>query len=275
LAEHEHPTEVTRGRNCLPLQVRDTVRLGMKRTVSETWLLGAAGGLIALAALALTVAPGAGAGASTASKVIVVGAGTITTPQVTVREKPSAGATPVAVMKQFRPDFRPQYVLALGIARKANGEPAWYRVSVPGRPNGRTGWVRARSLELHPVEKRLIVYRGSRRFEFWEGDRLLRAGKVAVGKPGAETPLGLFYVTWKFNPSIDPDWSILGAYAFETSAYSKLTDWPGGGIVGVHGTPWPELLGQAVSHGCIRLDNRDILFLRSRVPLGTPVKIVR
>ena len=71
------------------------------------------------------------------------------------------------------------------------------------------------------------------------------------------------------------DEAILGAYAFETSAYSKLSDWPGGGIVGVHGTPWPNLLGQAVSSGCVRLHNRDITFLRPRVPLGTPVKIVR
>ena len=116
-------------------------------------------------------------------------------------------------------------------------------MSVPGRPNGRTGWVRADALDLRPVHKKLIVYRGARRFEFWDGDKLVRAGKVAVGKTGAETPLGLFYVTWKFSPKIDPEWSILGAYAFETSAYSKLTDWPGGGIVGVHGTPWPELSG--------------------------------
>jgi lipoprotein-anchoring transpeptidase ErfK/SrfK len=134
--------------------------------------------------------------------------------------------------------------------------------------------VRAAALELHAVEKRLVIYRGERRFEFWDGSRLVRAGKVAVGKPGAETPLGLFYVTWKFDPDIDPEWSILGAYAFETSAYSKLTDWPGGGIVGVHGTPWPSLLGQAVSHGCVRMSNANIRFLRSRVPLGTPIKIV-
>jgi lipoprotein-anchoring transpeptidase ErfK/SrfK len=71
-----------------------------------------------------------------------------------------------------------------------------------------------------------------------------------------------------------PNAPILGAYAFETSAYSKLTDWPGGGVVGVHGTPWPELLGQAVSHGCIRLHNDDVRFLRARIPLGMPVKIV-
>jgi len=43
----------------------------------------------------------------------------------------------------------------------------------------------------------------------------------------------------------------------------------------VHGTPWPWLLGQAVSHGCVRLHNDDINFLRWRVPVGMPVKIVR
>ncbi len=103
----------------------------------------------------------------------------------------------------------------------------------------------------------------------------MRAGRVAIGKPGTETPTGLFYVTWKFDPRIDPNWSGLGNYAFETSAYSPtLSDWPGGGIVGMHGTPAPHLLGQAVSHGCIRMHNRDIEFLRNRVPLGTPIKVV-
>jgi lipoprotein-anchoring transpeptidase ErfK/SrfK len=230
---------------------------------------------VAIAALVVALAPSVGARASKPSEVDVVGAGTITWRRVAVLAKPAAGARPVAVLKQFRPDFRPQYVLALDAVRTKAGKPTWYRISVPGRPNGRTGWVRAGSLELHPVDKRLVIFRGARRFEFWDGARLVRSGKVAVGAPGAETPLGLFYVTDKFDPAIDPDWAILGTFAFETSAYSKLTDWPGGGIVGVHGTPWPNLLGQAVSHGCIRLANADVEFLRSRVPLGTPVKIVR
>lgn len=238
----------------------------------ERWLEAAAGTVVLLALLA----PGAGAGASSASSVDVVGSGTIAWRQVAVLEKPRAGAKRVTVLKQFRPDFRPQYVLALDAVRaKKTGKPTWYRISVPGRPNGRTGWVRAASLELRPVHKRLVIYRGARRFEYWDRDRLVRAGKVAVGAPGAETPLGLFYVTWKFNPAIDPSWSILGSYAFETSAYSKLSDWPGGGIVGVHGTPWPWLLGRAVSHGCVRVRNDNIDFLRTRIPLGTPVKIVR
>jgi lipoprotein-anchoring transpeptidase ErfK/SrfK len=239
------------------------------------WVAIVSGAMLAFA-IALSLAPGAGARPSSITNVDVAGSGTIVWHQISVLTKPNARAKRLAVLKQFRSDFRPQYVLALDVLKaKKTGKPTWYRISIPGRPNGRTGWVRAGALEIHPVEKRLIVYRGARRFEYWDGRKLVRAGKVAVGKPGAETPLGLFYVTWKFNPSIDPDWAILGAYAFETSAYSKLTDWPGGGIVGMHGTPWPSLLGQAVSHGCIRVHNDNIEFLRNRVPLGTPVKIVR
>ena len=232
-----------------------------------------AGVALALAVVVLAHSPAAGAGAPRASKVDVVGSGTLTALRVPVYAKPRASSRRVTTLRQFRSDFRPQFVLALDVLKRA-GKPTWYRVVYPGRPNGQTGWVRASSLELRPTKKRLVIYRGERRFEFWVGDRLVRAGKVAVGKRGAETPSGLFYVTWKFDPRIDPDWAILGNYAFETSAYSRLTDWPGGGIVGVHGTPWPELLGQAVSHGCVRLHNRDITFLRSRVPLGMPIKIV-
>jgi lipoprotein-anchoring transpeptidase ErfK/SrfK len=225
---------------------------------------------LAALALSLALAPGAGADSGRASTVDVVGAGTLVWRQVAVRAEPSPSAKRIAVLRQFRADFSPQYVLALS-AERGRKATAWYRISVPGRPNGRTGWVRAASVELWPVHKRLVVYRSERRFEFWHGDKLVRAGRVAVGKRGAETPTGLFYVTAKFDPTAP----ILGAYALETSAFSKLSDWPGGGVVGVHGTPWPWLLGKAVSHGCVRLHNDDILFLRWRIPPGTPIKIVR
>ena len=88
--------------------------------------------------------------------------------------------------------------------------------------------------------------------------------RVAVGAYGMETPLGRYYVMAKFRPTAP----ILGAFGFETSAYSKLSEWPGGGIVGIHGTNTPSLLGQAVSHGCIRVANEAILRLRDLVPVG-------
>ena len=105
--------------------------------------------VIVFAVRAVALAPGAGARASKASEVDVVGSGTIAWREVAVLAKPKAGAKRVAVLKQFRPDFRPQYVLALDAVRAKDGKPTWYRISVPGRPNGRTGWVRAGALEIH------------------------------------------------------------------------------------------------------------------------------
>jgi lipoprotein-anchoring transpeptidase ErfK/SrfK len=235
--------------------------------------VAAAASLLALAAcLALTAR--ASADVTSTPQVRVVGAGVLTR-TTGVLAKPQANARRIAVLRQFRPDYRPQYVLALAVAKAKSGKPLWYRISVPGRPNGRTGWVQAAAVELWPVKKRVLIDIGARRFQFWSGNRLLRSGRVAVGKPSTPTPTGLFYVTWKFDPRIDPNWSGLGNYAFETSAYSPgMTDWPGGGIVGFHGTPNPELLGMAVSHGCIRMHNRDVEYMKNRVPLGTPVKIV-
>ena len=62
--------------------------------------------------------------------------------------------------------------------------------------------------------------------------------------------------------------------AFITSATSPtLTDWPGGGIVGVHGTNTPSLIPGRISHGCVRLKNGDILKLAKLMPVGTPLTI--
>ena len=43
----------------------------------------------------------------------------------------------------------------------------------------------------------------------------------------------------------------------------------------LHGTTEPETIGQAVSSGCIRLFNQDIIDLYNRVPVGTHVTVVQ
>lgn len=232
----------------------------------------------ALAVLvALVGVPAAGAAQSVVStptrlaSVSVVGSGPIVWQKVAVRTRPSRSAPVIKTLSQFRPDYRPRFVLGLAqLVDPKTGVPTWYRIAIPGRPNGRSGWIPAGGAQLKPVDRWLVVYRESRKFEFFVKDKIVRRGPIAVGAKGMETPTGLFYVQAKF----DPTWPVLGAYAFETSGYSKLSDWPGGGVVGVHGTNTPELIGQAVSHGCVRLPNRDIRFLRSVVTIGTPVKIV-
>jgi len=189
---------------------------------------------------------------------------------VAVRSKPARTATRVKVLTQFRPDFRPRVVLALEVRRGSDGLPAWYRISLPGRPNGRSGWVPAASVDLKPVRQEIVIDRSERTLELRSGGRVVLRTKVAVGAYGMETPVGRFYVMAKFRPTAP----ILGAYGFETSAYSKLSEWPGGGIVGIHGTNSPSLLGQAVSHGCIRVANEAILRLKVLVAVGTPITIV-
>jgi lipoprotein-anchoring transpeptidase ErfK/SrfK len=200
----------------------------------------------------------------------VVGSGVLNS-DVTVRAAPRSDARRVTLLREFRRDYRPQVVLALSQRTDPeSGTPSWYRISVPGRPNGRTGWIPAAAAELQPMRELVQIDRSARTLALWSKGRLVMKTRVAVGRPGMETPLGLFYVTWKVVPRSP----VLGKFAFETSAYSKLSEWPGGGIVAIHGTPEPHLLGQAVSHGCVRVANRDILRLRSRVGLGTPIRIV-
>ncbi len=205
------------------------------------------------------------------ANVDVVGSGPLAWGSVAVRRAPSRTAPVITTLRQFRPDFRLRAVLALSERMTHTGEPSWYRITIPGRPNGRTGWIPAAAANVSPVDRWLVVYRGARKFELYVDGRLRRTGPVAIGARGTETPLGLFYVQSRFVPTQYP---ILGAYAFETSGYSKLSDWPGGGVVGVHGTNTPWSIGQAVSHGCVRLRNSDILALRRYVRVGTPIKIV-
>ena len=218
-------------------------------------------------------AQAAPAGASlrdVAQSVQTLGSGTLNW-TVAVRAKPSRTSKRLTVLKEFRSEYRPQFVLVVSaVTDTETGEPSWYKIVVPGRPNGRMGWIPAGAATIEPTHKVIVIDRSARRLELWQGNRRQLATTVAVGAPGMETPLGLFYVQWKFVPTAE----ILGAYAFETSAYSKLSDWPGGGIVGIHGTFWPWLLGKAVSHGCVRVHNRDILRLRGMVQIGTPIKIV-
>jgi len=190
---------------------------------------------------------------------------------VRVRTRPEPKAPVIRLMHQFRSDYRRQEIFAVTSRVGSDGQ-TWYRISVPGRPNGRMGWIPAWAARLTPTVAKVLVHRSSRRIDlFWHGKRVWR-GKIAVGAPGMETPLGLYYATVRFVPHGD---KYLSTFAVETSGYSKLTEWPGGGVFGIHGTPEPWLLGKAVSHGCIRVSAQTALKLRRYVPLGTPILITR
>jgi len=196
-------------------------------------------------------------------------AGEMTVHSVAVRKTPNPHAAVIKTMKAFRPDFRPQEMFAVRKATGSDGE-VWYRVSIPMRPNGTYGWVPASTVSLSPTHSQIVVNLNNRTIDLYRFGRHRWHGKVAIGAPGRETPVGHYFVAARFVPYRDP---FLGVFAVETSAYSKLTEWPGGGVVGIHGTSLPQLLGQAVSHGCVRVSNTTARHLKTLAPLGTPIWI--
>jgi lipoprotein-anchoring transpeptidase ErfK/SrfK len=231
--------------------------------------------LRAIALLAATLAAAALLGTPTAhgsgqkTETLFPAAGELTVNQVNVRSAPNPRAHVIKTMTQFRTDYRVQEMFAVAVQNGTDGKP-WYKVSVPMRPNGTMGWIPAYTVTLSPTVSEIRVHRLPRTIDlYWHGKHVWH-GRVAIGAPGMPTPLGHYYVAARFVPYEDP---FLGVFAVETSGYSALTEWPGGGWFGIHGTDEPQLLGQAVSHGCVRVANTTALQLRKYAPLGTPIII--
>lgn len=149
----------------------------------------------------------------------------------------------------------------------------WLRIDVLGRPNGRTGWVPVSALgALHKTTELLVISRSRLRATLYRGSRVIWKTRVGIGKRGTPTPPGNFYIREK--GSVGATNGVYGPVAFGTSAYSPgLTDWPAGGVIGIHGTNQPNLVPGRISHGCIRMHNSAILRLRRLMGVGTLLQI--
>ncbi len=169
-------------------------------------------------------------------------------------------------------DQTDELVAALVATRDGSGR-SWVRIRFPTRRRERTGWVRRWALgELRVVRTWLRVDRSRLRATLVRDGRVVLRARVGIGKSYWPTPRGDFYIRSRMRGF--GAGSIYGPVAFGTSAMSPvLTDWPGGGFIGIHGTNAPQLVPGRVSHGCIRMRNRDILRLARLMPVGTPVTI--
>lgn len=189
----------------------------------------------------------------------------------TARATADPKARRVAWVPVATSDGQPNLVRLLAQERDRTGR-AWVRVALTVLPNGRTGWIQRSDLSSYRrVESRLVVDTHRFTVTLYERGRRVFSAPAGVGLPKWSTPHGSFYVREKLTDFHNPAY---GPVAFGTNARSPvLTDWPGGGVVGIHGTNQPSLLPGRVSHGCIRLRNADILRLAALLPLGTPVVI--
>ncbi len=136
---------------------------------------------------------------------------------------------------------------------------------------------------LRPIDMpvRLEIQLGRRQVVVYRGGQVIKSYKVAVGRPGWETPKGTFQVKQMFR---DPAWihplksgiAIPGGDPENPLGRHWIGFWTDGkNWIGFHGTPNPKSVGTAVSHGCVRMYNKDIEELFQKVSLGTEVKVVK
>jgi lipoprotein-anchoring transpeptidase ErfK/SrfK len=139
-------------------------------------------------------------------------------------------------------------------------------------PNGTTGWLPRKAIGgYRSVNTRLVVDLSRFRATLFRDGRPVLRAPVGVGLDQSPTPTGRFYIRNRLERYRS---AFYGPLAFGTSARSAvLTDWPGGGFVGIHGTNQPGLLPGRVSHGCIRMRNADIVRLGRLMPVGTPMEV--
>lgn len=118
------------------------------------------------------------------------------------------------------------------------------------------------SLDFFDSQYSITVLLDTKQLILKEGDTTIKTYEVAVGKPSTPTPIG----NWKIIQKTKNPGGPFGA------RWMRLNI-PWGGY-GIHGTNEPQSIGKAVSHGCIRLTNENVIELYDIVPLGTEVVIL-
>lgn len=193
-------------------------------------------------------------------------------PGARVRSGPGAQFRTIGRLHLLTEDGLPEVYQVLS-SRIVPGAGKWLQIGVARRPNGTVGWVPSRSMgAIHRVNAMLVLHLNVHRLQLVRKGVTVFSAPVGNGARGTVTPTGRYWVREEFAVSHDPPY---GPFALGTSAYSPtLTDWPGGGVVGIHGTDQPQLIPGAPSHGCIRLRNGDITRLIRLVPIGAPLLIV-
>jgi lipoprotein-anchoring transpeptidase ErfK/SrfK len=153
----------------------------------------------------------------------------------------------------------------------------WLRIALPDRPNGSSGWIREDFVRLGTTPWRVIVNRSAHRVSVFHNGRKVRSFSSVIGAAATPTPRGLYAIYEKL-PQPNPK-GFLGPWALHLTAFSDvLLNYGGGpGRVAIHGrdgTSLKDPLGSSRSHGCIRVDDANIVWMARVIPLGTPVQIV-
>lgn len=126
-----------------------------------------------------------------------------------------------------------------------------------------------------PAAVRVVLRLGQRRVYVYQGETVRASYPVAVGKSGWETPTGSFQVISMLeHPAWISPWTgeVIPAGPNSPLGERWIAFWTDGrDYIGFHGTPNRSSVGQAASHGCVRMYNEHIRELYTLVSMGTPV----
>ena len=167
-------------------------------------------------------------------------------------------------------DLKPGSEIAPQVANDIPDEP-----EQKAEPNSESAAAAKMSVKVDVKTKMLGVF---------EGDKIIAAYPITVGSAQTALPIG--------------DWKVRGVAKLPTFRYDErmlkrgersknfhmLPPGPNNPVgvvwialnkrgIGIHGTDEPNTIGQATSHGCIRLANWDIVRLAERVKAGVPVSV--
>jgi L,D-transpeptidase ErfK/SrfK len=124
---------------------------------------------------------------------------------------------------------------------------------------------------------KVIINLSQRQLTLVQGNTILHRFPVAVGKDDWQTPVGQFAVQ---DMRTDPVWR----HPITQKPVGPGPDNPLGSRwigfaqegdyhIGIHGTHEERLIGEAVSHGCVRMLDGDIQTLYSQIKIGTPISV--
>ncbi len=191
---------------------------------------------------------------------------------VVAYRRPSTSAPVRQRFGILNPSGYPSVFLVRGV-REVGGV-TWYDVWLPIRPNESHGWIRQGGVSIYTTTAKIVVHLATHRLVVYRRGVEVGSFPVAVGMPSLPTPRGIYYIDEKLLP--DAPGGPYGVLALGLSAFQpRLPNWPLGGPVAIHGTNEDALIGQAISHGCIRMHNADVLKVSAWVPTGSPVVVER
>lgn len=153
------------------------------------------------------------------------------------------GETLQSISADYRVSLKKLYKANPGLSQLYPGQ----KIQIPGLPEPET------------IPYTIRVSLGKRTLALFQNGRFVKVYPVGIGKMLTQTPFGQYTIV---NRQPNPG----GPFGILWLSLSRAG-------YGIHGTNNPSSIGKAVSHGCIRMYNRDVLQLANTVPNGTRVII--